>query len=120
MKTAHNLPFEAAPWEPSMLRFFPELVRSVMKIDNSIVAFKVGTCNGIYSATKKAYQIIAITNDNQGNGHFEDVLQWFEGSCRRDKKALMFLEIMNERFGEHLISKRGFKKQGRHLIKKFV
>lgn len=117
MTTTHNLPFEAAPWEPSMAKFFPDLVRSVMHINSSIVAFRVGTCDGIYTAENGFYQIIAIKNDNPGNGHFEDVLQWFEASCIRDKKGLMFMEIMNEDFGKHLERKRGFKRSGHHMVK---
>lgn len=87
MTTAHNLPFEATPWKPALLQFMPELVRFALKLNSQIVAFRVGTCDGIYTATPKAYQIIAITNNVPGNGHFEDVLQWFEASCRRDNKS---------------------------------
>lgn len=119
MTTTHNLPFEAAPWEPSMIKYFPELVKNVMRINSSIVAFRVGTCDGIYTATEKTYQIIAVTNDNPGNGHFDDVIQWFENSCKRDGKDLMFMEILNDAFGRHLCSKRGFKMKGNHAIKKF-
>ncbi len=114
MKTTHNLDFEAAPWEP------PLIIGMLLKMNNfETTAFRVGTCEGIYRTTDKAYQIIAVTNSNPGNGHFEDVLQWFENSCRRDKKALMFMEILNEQFGKHLEKKRGFKKQDKNMIKKF-
>lgn len=115
MTTTHKLDFEAAPWEP------PLLIGLLLKMNNfETVAFRVGTCEGIYRTSDKAYQIIAITNSEPGNGHFEDVLQWFEASCRRDKKALMFMEIMNDKFGKHLQQKRGFKKDGlNNMIKKF-
>lgn len=119
METIHNLPFEAAPWEPSFTNFFPQLVANIMRIKQPIVAFRVGTCEGIYTVRNGAYQIIAVQNSNPGNGHFDDVLQWFENSCKRDKKDLMFIEIMNPDFGRHLCLKRGFKQKGSHAIKKF-
>jgi len=119
METIHKLPFEAMPWKPAMLQFMPELLRSALKIDSAIVAFRVGTCHGIYTAKPNAYQIIAINNECPGNGHFEDVLQWFEASCRRDNKSLMFVEIMNDKFGEHLKVKRGFKIKGKNAMKRY-
>lgn len=119
MHTTHNLPFEAAPWDPTFAEFFPQLLAIIMRIKEPIVAFRVGTCDGIYTVRDNAYQIIAIQNSEPGNGHFEDVLQWFENSCKRDKKNLMFMEIMNADFGRHLCLKRGFKRKGAHAIKKF-
>lgn len=118
MITTHNLPFEACPWIPSGIEFLPEIIKKAFQFDQPIIAFRIGTCEGIYTANKKAYQIIAITNDCPGNGHFEDVLEWFEASCRRDKKSLMFMDILNQDFGDHLFVKRGFKWEGDNMIKK--
>lgn len=92
MKTTHNLDFLAAPFE-----YDPKMVR-----------FKVGTCHGLYACTSTEYQIIAVMNDEKGNGHLTDVLEWFENSAKRDKKALTVCEIWNEGFYHHLINKRGF------------
>lgn len=107
MKTTHNLAFQVAPW------YNPEWRR-----------FKVGTITGLCNSTEDAYQILAILNDDPGNGHFEDVLEWFEASCKRDGKDLIFVEIQNKRFLKHLISKRGFKKvvteYGINALKRFV
>lgn len=71
-------------------------------------AFKVGTCEGLFTAKNNSYQILAILNNEINNGHFEDVMQWFENSCKRDNYSLMFLEIWNKKFRKHLVSKRGF------------
>lgn len=101
--TLHNLDFEVAEKEPFQL-------------------FRVGTCNGQWGSTRDSYFILSIINEVPGNGHLEDVFQWFETSCKRDKKNLLILEIMNERFYLHLISKRGFKpldKKGENVIKIF-
>lgn len=70
--------------------------------------FKVGTCHGLWRSTSDSYDILAIVNDEPGNGHLEDVFQYFEHSCRRDGKCLKIIEIWNERFKRHLITKRGF------------
>lgn len=117
METIHKLDFEACPWEPAFKDLLPQLIADVMRIKEPIVAFRVGTCEGIYTVRDNAFQIIAVQNSKPGNGHFEDVIQWFENSCKRDKKNLMFMEIMNPKFGKHLCDKRGFKRKGSHAIK---
>jgi len=71
-------------------------------------AFRVGTCRGLYTASKEEYQIIAIENDRMGNGHLTDVLEWFDNSCRRDGKSLRVCAIWNKKFKKHLLKKRGF------------
>src|SRR5678816_1085685 len=101
-KSTHDLPFEIAPWEP--LIGFP--------FAKDFMRFRVGTCSGLWQSTKDSYDILAIDNESKGNGHFEDVLEWFEQSCRRDKKAFRILEVWNEKLATHLINKRGFTYQG--------
>lgn len=82
--------------------------------------FEVGTCHGLWRATEHSY-ILAIVNDEPGNGHLDDVLAWFEHSCRRDEKRLRVLEVLNERFKNHLIEKRGFVEDGLGgLIKNYL
>jgi len=90
-KSTHNLPFETASF-----------------YHNSATRFRVGTCTGIFSFDGDNYIIIGIGNDKQGNGHLQDVFDWFENSCKRDKRNLIVAELMNERFMKHLIEKRGF------------
>lgn len=106
--TTHNLDFETAPF------------RIQIEGDPLNICFRVGTCHGLYCSTDKTYDIIAIENDVKGNGHLEDVFQWFENSCRRDNKNLRVLEFFNKRFKKHLIRKRGFQKQGNNVIKYFT
>lgn len=101
--TTHKLDFEVARW------ITPEFTR-----------FRIGTCYGLWGVTADTYDILVIDNDHPGNGHLEDVFQWFETSCRRDQRSLRVLDIVNERFYRHLIEKRGFVPQGKHhLIKHF-
>lgn len=110
VKTKHSLDFECAPWTPVFP--FPGA--------ENYYCFRIGTIEGLWASNDKTYDILAIENKKPGNGHFEDVLQWFEYSCRRDGKALRFLEIMNPGFKRHLIKKRGFKPQGANAIKKIL
>lgn len=101
-KSSHDLFFESAEWHHSKLW----------------ICFRVGTCEGLWNIDGKSYQILSIINNDPGNGHFEDVLEWFEQSCRRDKMSLKILEIMNNKFKKHLIEKRNFTDIGNdNLIK---
>jgi hypothetical protein len=70
--------------------------------------FQVGTCKGLWFCTRSFYGILAIINECPGNGHLNDVFQWFENSARRDHKTLLIIEFTNERFRHHCITKRGF------------
>jgi len=70
--------------------------------------FKIGTCVGQWGSTWDSYYILTVINDQPGNGHFDDVLQWFEYSAKRDNKNLIVLELWNERLYFHLLIKRGF------------
>lgn len=90
--TTHKLDFEVAPWHHN----------------DAFKKFRVGTCEGLYICTPDLIGIVAVENTHSGNGHLNDVFEWFEFSCIQNKIPLMVLEIMNERFGKHLIEKRGF------------
>lgn len=102
-KSTHNLIFEVAP-----------------HFSEDTFNFRVGTCTGVYSFNADNYIIIWIGNTENGNGHLQDVFDWFENSCKRDKKNLMVVELMNKRFMRHLIEKRGFVAiDDNNVIKKF-
>lgn len=98
-RTTHNLAFEVAPWEP----FIP------VPMTEGYMRFRIGTCEGLWTSDETSYKILAIDNTVPGNGHLQDVFEWFENSCRRDRKWLVVQEIMNKEFRTHLIKKRGFK-----------
>jgi hypothetical protein len=70
--------------------------------------FRVGTCTGLFGANKTQYIILAVINNEANNGHFDDVLEWFERSCKRDKLDLVFMHVVNPRLLKHLCTKRGF------------
>lgn len=93
--TQHNLDFEMCP-DPLQI-FMPGLLR-----------FRIGTVKGQYGICKNELFILSITNDQPGNGHLEDVFQWFEFSCKEYDKNFMILEFQSHRFYLHCIRKRGF------------
>lgn len=84
--------------------------------------FRVGTCTGLWGSEKDSYYILAVTNDKPNNGHLDDVFEWFEFSCKRDKKNMLVLQLFNANFYLHLVSKRGFiplDTDGENVIKVF-
>lgn len=101
-QSEHKLFFEIADWMP-----LPGLPAA-----SEFKRFRVGSCDGLWRSTSDSYDILAITNNEKGNGHLRDVLQWFEQSCRRDKKVLRVLEVWNSNFKKHLIEKCSFKDIG--------
>lgn len=107
-KSTHNLPFEQGG------SFMGE---------GSPLLWKIGTCHGLWypDDEKLQYVLLAVTNDEQGNGHFTDVLEWFENSCKRDQRDFVVAEVWNKRLRKHLIEKRGFKpiEHSDSVIKKF-
>ncbi len=106
--TTHNLEFLSARWE------------NPFNIDGWQV-FKVGTVHGQWVSTPTSYDILSFINDHPGNGHFEDVIEWFEQSCKRDKRNLRVLEVWNKRLARHLVEKRGFVYESEdNLIKRFI
>lgn len=93
-----------------------------LDLDKGIVwnDFLVGTVHGKWTSTKEFYIILVIINEVPGNGHLNDVFQWFENSCKRDKKALVIKEFFNPQFKKHCLEKRGFKPLGNNdAIKTF-
>lgn len=100
-KSTHDLPFMSAEWNNPI----------GMLLGGGWMLYKIGTVEGQWRCHDGAYQILSFLNDVPGNGHLQDVFDWFENSCKRDKKALQVLELFNERFATHLISKRGFIKK---------
>lgn len=103
-QSTHKLEFLCAPWP----------------LSDEYMVYRIGTCHGLWFAEDGAYNILAVSNDDPGNGHFEDVMEWFENSCRRDNYDLKVLECWNQELKYHLMTKRGFENYDEdNLIKKF-
>lgn len=102
-QTTHKLPFLSRPWQR----------------DKNIQEFKIGTCRGQWFAHDLCYVIVSILNETPGNGHLNDVFEWFEHFCKRDGKSLVIIEFFNEQFKTHCIEKRGFIEMGNNVVKIF-
>lgn len=100
-KSTHNLDFLCAAYDNP-------LEAMGIKDEFTWIRFKVGTCHGLWAANDKSFLILAVENDEKGNGHFNDVLEWFEQSCKRENKTLIFVEVMNTKFKQYLMNKQGF------------
>jgi hypothetical protein len=92
IETTHKLDFEACPWP----------------ISPDQTAYRIGTCHGIYYFSDEGINLIVIHNDNPGNGHLEDVFEWFEYACRAQGCDLYIRSFFNKRFKKHCIEERGF------------
>jgi N-acetylglutamate synthase-like GNAT family acetyltransferase len=99
--TKHALDFMAMPW-------YNDLVPN----NDGIMVFEVGTCHGQYLVSKEGLEIISITNDMPGNGHLEDVFEWFEFAAKQQGIDLYIRAFLNPQFKIHCIEKRGFRKFG--------
>src|SRR4051812_41744718 len=94
--STHKLDFESAPYEKNI------------DPDNDWMRFRVGTCTGLWCFNESQYKVLAIINSSQGNGHTLDVFEWFENSCKRDKKSLKVECVVNVRLRQILL-KNGYK-----------
>ena len=110
--TTHRLNFYSRPWK---LKWYWRLAMIVVRPKNDDKfpeikweEFRVGTCVGQFRVTPEAYEILSIINSAPGNGHLEDLFEWFEYGCRRSRLPLRILRFTNQRFKKHLIDKRGF------------
>lgn len=81
--------------------------------------FRVGTCHGLWDSCPTAYLILTVNNEQHGNGHFTDLLEWFEVSCKRDNRDLIIQKVWNKRLKRHLVNKRGFVPKGANVVKRF-
>lgn len=94
-KTTNDQPFYSAPYQRP-LNF------------EDYQQFKVGTMYGLWKWESDKFVILAFLNNNPGNGHLEDTLDWFMCSSVCAQVPLVIRSVDNTRFLKHLIDKRGF------------
>ena len=117
LKTTHNLEFYERPWKFGL--YINSLWKNKGKKCDTYKCYKVGTCHGLYTCSDKSFKILAIMNNQPGNGHLDDVLEHFEHSAKKYGYSLLIEEVWNKNFERHLITKRGFKKIKKGCIKYF-
>lgn len=115
-KSTHDLKFESRPWKLGV-----ELSKLIPGSDK-IMEFKVGTCNGQWFTddNRNCFVILSIINHSPGNGHTDDIFEWFENSCKSYKYDLVVEKLMNQKFKMKLLSN-GFEEfQKDSVIKRFT
>lgn len=108
--TTHKLDFEVADWYGH----------------EKIKVFRVGSCHGQWfwlevKGFGQCLCLLSVMNEFPGNGHLEDVFQWFENSAKRAKVPFMMMDFENQAFKKHCIEKRGFEEVigTDHIVKFF-
>lgn len=65
--------------------------------------FKCGSVHGLYRPHDHEFQILAVVNTKNGNGHFEKMMEWFMKSATREHYNLSFLDVENPVLFKRLI-----------------
>lgn len=86
--------------------------------DEIRIRFTLGTCNGLYEDNSEFLNLFGIFNSEPGNGHFDDVLEWFEYMCKRDNKDFLITWLDNQNLRDHLLKKRSFLPHGPRGVRK--
>lgn len=81
--------------------------------------YKIGTVDGLWCHKNDSYIILTFNNTDKNNGHFTDVMEWFQYSCKRDKINFKILEVMNPDFKNHLQSNWNFVPCGKNDLIKY-
>lgn len=115
VETTHNLDFEIRECRTN------KYIKMFNMDDDGPewMEFRIGTCYGQWRCNPPYYQILCIINEDPGNGHLEDVFEWFYHSCRRDRMGLMIMDFFNDSFKDHCINARGFTGFGKHVFKPY-
>ena len=121
--TKHKLDFYIGEWKPKKSWISWLLDRLENKDEYPFISwhlYRVGTVSGQWRETPEAFEILSFLNDTPGNGHLEDVFEWFEFACKLAKKPLRIREFTNKKFKQHCIEKRGFKELNKNDLIKVV
>lgn len=107
----------------------PDFLSASWELNPAWSRFRVGTCRGLWRAAGDAYMILAIKNDEPGNGDFKHTLSWFYDSCSRDNRNLLILEVgglqelgLSTDWLKGYLKKEGFEEMegSEHMIKRFT
>lgn len=88
--------FRAAPWH------------FAQQFGDDLVNFTFGTCDGLMRVLEGNLALIAIQNDEKGNGHFKEFMEFFEALAAAMYLGTSVLEIENKRLYKHLVDKLGY------------
>lgn len=74
--------------------------------------FRVGTVHGLYryNLSNHSFDILAIKNEEKGNGHFQEAMRYFEESAARERAKLRLCEVWNMRLYYNSVKHHGYKR----------
>ena len=94
-KSTHHLKFKTGP-------------HIVEGAPSGLEKFKIGSVHGLWREGETVIEIWAIINDEPGNGHMDDAIEWFVEIARLSSVILRVVEISSVTFRNQLIDKWGF------------
>ena len=70
---------------------------------------------------EKTLMVISVINYKKGNGDFEIFMELIDAlAISYNAKYISFSEILNKKFYNHLVNKRGFSPEGKNWVEKKV
>ena len=91
-------------------------LNDVLGVNNLV--FRVGTVHGMFGKFEEGtLQLIAIGNDEIGNGDFAKAMDWYEKTAFDMGLKPEVVEIWNQGLKKHLIEKRGYVISLRGVVK---
>lgn len=94
----------------------PNALNEFLRVNRTDV--RVGSCMAVVDYTTPYNTLIFVANRQPGNGDFARLMDYLEAEAKNDDRPLEVVEIWNKRLRRHLITKRGYVKSKRGVIKK--
>lgn len=94
-KSSHKLKFFTAP-------------HIVGGAPSGMEKFEIGTVHGLWVQSRMSIDIFACINDEPGNGHMDDVFEWFFEIAKEGALAVRIVNVSAVKFRNDLIEKWGF------------
>lgn len=91
-KSSHKLKFRTAP-------------HVIAGAPTGMEKFEIGTVHGLWVQSKMSIDIFACINDEPGNGHMDDVFEWFFEIARTGALAVRIVNVSSVTFRNQLIEK---------------
>lgn len=74
-------------------------------VDTGMNKFEIGTVHGLWNASTLSIDIFACINNEPGNGHLDDVFEWFFAIAKEKGLPVRVTNVSSPTFREQLIEK---------------
>lgn len=91
-KSPHKLKFKTAP-------------HLIGGAPTGMEKFIVGTCHGLWVQHNLSVDMWAVINEKPGNGHMDDVIEWFFQIAKAGNVPIRVMDISNKTFYDELVEK---------------